>query len=191
MRLSYTPGKRYQDWCWELQDFFPYKSRHAYPLSSSRRFPVPRHLFASVPNDSLYLITIDSRGQGTLRHVITDTVFWKKGTAPVTFHLSKGRPSPKCVLQDASICQMVIFTTLTKHTKKGFAREIACGTLWIKTRWFLFCLFICCKIFKPLIPTLHGGDLLVFQGEWHREAYCELLSWLGFSGKGMSRDLHH
>lgn len=129
MRSPYTPGKRCQDWCWELQDFFPYKSRHAYLLSLSRRFPVPRHLFASVPNDSLYLITIVWRGQGTLRHVITDTVFWEKGTAPVTFHLSKGRPSPKCVQQDASVCQMVIFTTLTKHTKKGFAREIACGTL--------------------------------------------------------------
>ena len=129
MILPYTPGKKRQDRCWELQDFFPCKSRPAFLLSSSRRFPVPRHLFVSVPNDSLYLLTIDLTGQGTLRHVITDTVFWEKGTAPMTFHLSYGRPSPKCVLQDASVCQMVIFTTLTKHTKKGFAREIACGTL--------------------------------------------------------------
>lgn len=128
-------------------------------LSSSRRFPVPKHLFANVPNDPLYLSTMGSRGKGSLKHIISDTAFWEKGTVPMTSCLSYGRHLPKCVLQDAGVCQMVTFTTLTKHTKKGFAREITCGTLGIKNRWFLFCLFICCKTFKLFIPTLHCGSL--------------------------------
>ena len=115
----------------------------------ARRFSVPKLLslpkYLIIP---LHLTQISSRRKAPLKQNKTKQkqVSGRHGTLSIiSLYTGLGKYFPKCVLWDTMVCQTLIFIPLNRE--KGFVMKFL-GRLSGSNR------FICCYVFKPLIPNV-------------------------------------
>lgn len=116
----------------------------------ARRFSVPKLLplpkYLIIP---LHLTQISSRRKGPLKQNKTKQkqVSGRHGTLSIISpYIGPGKYFPKCILWDTMVCQTLIFIPLNREN--GFVMKFL-GSFSGSNR------FICCNVFKPLIPNVH------------------------------------